>query len=86
MSDPLTTIDKLARVSRMEETPSVDVSGWVLASIRGRETAYGYGPLQWIAVGSTAAATAMSLSILLLYETWLDPLNTLLLDFFWGLL
>jgi hypothetical protein len=86
MTDPLTKIDKLARASRLEKTPSVDVSGRVQASIRGRETAYRYTPLQWIAVGSTVAATAMSLSILSLYETWSAPLNALFLDLFWGLL
>jgi hypothetical protein len=86
MTDPLTKIDKLAKASRLEETPSVDVSGRVLTSIRGRETAYRYAPLQWIAVGATVAATAMSVSIVSLYETWSDPLNTLFLDLFWGLL
>jgi len=86
MTDPLTKIDKLAKASRLEETPSVDVSGRVLASIRGCETSYGYAPLQWIAVGSTVAAAAMSLSIVSLYETWSDPLNTLFLDLIWGLL
>ena len=86
MTDPLTKIDKLAKASRGEKPPSVDVSGRVLVSIRGRETAYGYAPLQWIAVGSTVAAIAMSLSILSLYETWSDPLNTLFLDLFWELL
>jgi hypothetical protein len=86
MTDPLTKIDKLAKASRAEETPLVDVSGRVLASIQRRETSYGFGPLQWIAVGSTLAAIAMSLSIMSLYETWSDPLNTLFLDFFWGLL
>jgi hypothetical protein len=86
MIDPLTRIDKLAKASRAEETPSVDVSGRVLASIQRRETSYGFVPLQWIAVGSTVAAIAMSLSIVSLYETWSDPLNTLFLDLFWGLL
>jgi hypothetical protein len=86
MADPLTKIDKLARASRGAETPSVDVSSRVLASIRSRETAYGYAPLQWIAVGSTVAAAVMGVSILSLYETWSDPLNTLLLDLVWGLL
>jgi hypothetical protein len=86
MTDPLTKIDKLAKASRAEEAPLVDVSGRVLASIQGRETSYGFAPLQWIAVGSTLAAIAMSLSIMSLYETWSDPLNTLLLDLFWGLL
>ena len=86
MTDPVTKIGKLAKASRAEETPSVDVSGRVLASIRGRETVTGYAPFQWIAVGSTVAATAMSLSIVSLYETWSDPLNTLFLDLFWGLL
>lgn len=86
MTDPLMIIDKLAKASRVEKTPSVDVSGRVLASIRGRETAYGYAPLQWIAVGATVAATAMSVSIVSLYETWSDPLNTLFFDLFWGLL
>ena len=86
MTDPLTKIDKLAKASLLEKTPSVDVSGRVLTLIRGRETAYGYAPLQWIAVGSTVAATAMGVSILSLYETWVDPLNTLFLDLFWGLL
>ena len=51
MSDLLKKIDELAKASRVEKTPSVDVSGRVLASIRGRETGYGYAPLQWIAVG-----------------------------------
>jgi len=86
MTDPLTKIDKLAKASRLEETPSVDVSSRVLTSIRGHETAYGYAPLQWIAVGATVAATAMSVSIVSLYETWSDPLNTLFLDLFWELL
>lgn len=86
MTDPLTKIDKLAKASRAEETPLVDVSGRVLASIQRRETSYGFAPLQWIAVGSTLAAIAMSLSIMSLYETWSDPLNTLFLDLFWGLL
>jgi hypothetical protein len=86
MIDPLTKIDKLAKASRAEEAPLVDVSGRVLASIQRRETSYGFAPLQWIAVGSTLAAIAMSLSIMSLYETWSDPLNTLLLDLFWGLL
>ena len=86
MTDPLMKINKLAKASRLEETPSVDVSGRVLTSIRGRETAYGYAPLQWIAVGATVAATAMSVSVVSLYETWSDPLNTLFLDLFWGLL
>jgi hypothetical protein len=86
MTDPLTKIDKLAKASRAEEAPLVDVSGRVLASIQRRETSYGFAPLQWIAVGSTLAAIAMSLSIMSLYETWSDPLNTLLLDLFWGLL
>jgi hypothetical protein len=84
MTDPLTKIDKLAKTSRMERAPSVDVSDQVVASIRGHKTAYGYTPLEWIAVGSIVAAIAMSLSIVSLYETWSDPLNTLLLDFFWG--
>ena len=83
MSDLLKKIDELAKASRVEKTPSVDVSGRVLASIRGRETGYGYAPLQWIAVGSTVAAIAMSLSILSSYQTWSDPLNTLFLDLFW---
>jgi hypothetical protein len=86
MIDPLTKIDKLARASRAEEAPSVDVSGRVLASIQRRETSYGFAPLQWIAAGSTAAAIAMSLSIVSLYETWSDPLNALFLDLVWGLL
>ena len=86
MTDPLTKIDKLAKASRAEEAPLVDVSGRVLASIQTRETSYGFAPLQWIAVGSTLAAIAMSLSIMSLYETWSDPLNTLFLDLFWGLL
>ena len=86
MTDPLTKIDKLAKASRAEEAPLVDVSGRVLASIQRRETSYGFAPLQWIAVGSTVAAIAMSLSIVSLYETWSDPLNALFLDLFWGLL
>jgi hypothetical protein len=86
MTDPLTKINKLAKASRAEEAPLVDVSGRVLASIQRRETSYGFAPLQWIAVGSTLAAIAMSLSIMSLYETWSDPLNTLFLDLFWGLL
>jgi hypothetical protein len=86
MTDPLTKIDKLAKASRGEITPSVDVSGRVLTSIRGRETVSGYAPLQWIAVGSTAAAIAMSVSVLSLYEIWSDPLNTFFLDLFWELL
>jgi hypothetical protein len=86
MTDPLTKIDKLAKASRAEEAPLVDVSGRVLTSIQRRETSYGFAPLQWIAVGSTVAAIAMSLSIMSLYETWSDPLNTLFLDLFWGLL
>jgi hypothetical protein len=89
MTDPLTKIDKLAKTSRMERAPSVDVSDQVVASIRGHKTAYGYTPLEWIAVGSIVAAIAMSLSIVSLYETyetWSSPLNTVLLDLFWGLL
>jgi hypothetical protein len=86
MTDPLTKIDGLAKISRREEAPLMDVSSRVLASIRGRETAYGYAPLQWIAVGSTAAAAAMAVSILSLYETWSDPINAAFLDLFWGLL
>jgi hypothetical protein len=86
MTDPLTQIDKLAKASHLEKPPSVDVSDQVLAAIRERETAYGYAPLQWIAVGSITAAAAMSLSILSLYQKWSDPVNTLLLDLFRGLL
>jgi len=86
MTDPLTKIDKLAKASRLEKPPPVDVSRRVLTSIRGRKTAYGYAPLQWIAVGSAVAATVMSLSIVSLYETWSDPLNALFLDLFCGLL
>jgi hypothetical protein len=84
MTDPLTRIDKLARVSRWEEPPPVDVSDWVLAAIRERETAYGYAPLQWIAAGSIAAAVAMTLSMVSLYQKWSDPVATLLLDIFQG--
>ncbi len=80
MSDPLKKIDKLAKASRAEMAPSVDVSGRVLALIREREAAYGYAPLQWIALGSSVAATAMVLSVLWLYETWSDPLNKFFLD------
>lgn len=86
MTDPLTKIDKLARAARREETPSIDVSGRVLAAIQDPESANGYAPLQWIAVGSLLAATAMSLSMVSLYWTWSDPLYTLFLDFFWGVL
>ncbi len=86
MNDPFKKIDELAIAARSEKPPSVDVSGRVLASIRERETAYGTTPLQWIAVGSTVAAAAMSLSIVSLYETWSDPLNILFFDLFWGLL
>lgn len=85
MTDPLTKIDKLAKAARLEKTPSVDVSGQVLTAIRGCETAYEYTPLQWIAVGSIVAATAMSLSIVSLYQIWSDPLTTLFLDLFRGL-
>ena len=86
MSDLFTNIDELALAARSEEPPSVDVSSQVLASIRERETAYGYTPLQWIAVGSTIAAAAMSLTIVSLYEMWSDPLNILFFNLFWGLL
>ncbi len=86
MTDPLTKVDRLARAARMEETPSTDVSSRVMAAIGGRERAHGYAPLQWIAAGSIVAATAMSLSIVSLYQTWSDPLNTLFLDVFGGLL
>ncbi len=86
MTDRLTKIDKLARAARMEETPSLDVSSRVLAAIRGRERAQGYAPLQWIAAGSVLAATAMSISIVSLYQTWSDPLNTFFLDLFGWLL
>jgi hypothetical protein len=86
MTDPLTKIDKMARASRLDGPPPVDVSDRVLASIRKRETAYGYGSLQWIAVGSTVAATAMAISIVWLYQTWSEPFNTVFLDLFWGLL
>ena len=86
MTDPLTQIDKLARESRWEKPPPVDVSGRVLAAIRERETAYGYAPLQWIAAGSIAAAVAMSLSMVSLYQKWSDPMAMLLLDIFRGVL
>ena len=86
MTDPLTKLDKLAKASRLEIPPSVEGSVRVLASIQRRETSYGFAPLQWIAVGSTMAAIAMSLSIVSLYETWSDPLNALFLDLVWGLL
>ena len=86
MTDPLTKIDQLAKASRREEAPSVDVSRRVLASIRAREPAHGYAPLQWITVGSAVGAIAMSVSVFSLYETWSDPLNMLLLDLFRGLL
>ena len=86
MTDPLTKIDKLAKAARVEKAPSVDVSDRVLISIREGETAYGYASLKWIAVGSTVAATAMSLSIVSLYETWSDPLNMVFFDLFGGLL
>ncbi len=86
MTDPLTKIDKLAKAARMEGAPSPDVSGRVLAAIQRRESANGYAPLQWIAVGSMVAATAMTISMVSLYRTWSDPLYTLFLDVFWGLL
>jgi hypothetical protein len=86
MTDSLERIDKLAVAARAEKAPSVDVSGRILASIRVRGTAYGYAPLKWIAVGSAVAATAMSLSIVSLYETWSDPLNMLFFDLLGGLL
>ncbi len=86
MTDPLTKIDQLAKAARREETPSLDVSGRVLAAIQDRESANGYAPLQWIAVGSIVAASAMSISIVSLYRTWSDPLYTLFVDVFWGLL
>jgi hypothetical protein len=86
MTDPLTTFDKLAGAARMEEIPSIDVSGRVMVAIRRQESAHGYAPLQWIAAGSIVAATAMSLSMVSLYQTWSDPLNTLFLDVFGGLL
>ena len=86
MTDPLTQIDRLAKASRMEKPPSVDVSGRVLDAIREREAAYRYAPLQWIAVGSIAAAAAMSLSMVSLYQRWSHPVNTLLLNLLWGLI
>jgi hypothetical protein len=86
MTDPLKKIDELTIAARSEKAPSVDVSGRVLASIREREPAGGYGPLKWIAVGSTIAATAMILSTMSLYETWSDPLNTLFFVLFGRLL
>ncbi len=86
MTDPLTKIDKLAEAARMEEAPAMDVSGRVLAAIGGRESAHGYAPLQWIAVGSIAAAAVIGLSIVPLYQTWSDPLKILFLDLFGGLL
>jgi len=86
MTDPLTKIDKLARVSRQEEPPVVDVSARILASIEKREPSNGWVPLQWIAVGSAVAAIAVTISIVWLYQTWSEPLNTVFLDLFWGLL
>jgi hypothetical protein len=85
MTDLLKKIDQLAMAARSEKGPLVDVSDRVPASVRERETAYGYAPLKWIAVGSAVAATAMSLSIVSLYETWSDPLNVLFFDLFGGL-
>ena len=86
MTDPLTKIDKLAQAARWDKPPAPDVSSRVLAAIRPREAAYGYAPLQWIAVGSTVAATAMGVSLLWLYETWSAPFNALFLGIFWGLI
>ena len=86
MTDPLTKIEELARASRQEETPVVDVSNRVLASIEKRELSSGWVPLQWIAVGSSVAAVAMAISVVGLYQTWSEPLNTVFLDLFWGLL
>ncbi len=86
MTDPLAKIDKLAKRSRLENTPSVDVSGRVLGAIERYEAEYGYGPLQWVAVGSAVAAIAMVLSIVPLYETWSEPINSFVLDLVWGLL
>jgi hypothetical protein len=86
MTDLLKKIDQLAIAARYEKAPSVDISDRVLASVRDRETAYGYAPLTWIAVGSIVAALAMTLSIVSLYEIWSDPLNMLFFDLFGGIL
>jgi hypothetical protein len=86
MADPLARMNKLAKRARLEKTPSVDVSGRVLASIRSREAEDGYRPLQWLAFGSAVAAAAMTLSVVPIYETWSEPLYSLFLDLVWGLL
>ncbi len=86
MTDPLMKIDNLAKAARREEAPPVDISGRVAAVIQERESGPGYAPLQWIAVGSIAAAAAMGLSMVSLYQNWSDPLNILFLDVFWWLL
>ncbi len=86
MTDPLTKIDELAKAARREKAPTMDVSGRILAAISERESVHEYAPLQWIAIGSIVTATAMGVSLVSLYRTWSDPLNTLLFEFFWGLL
>jgi hypothetical protein len=70
-------IDELARRARQEQPPPFDVTGLVLARIRGSRP-QSYDPMA-IMAGSSAAAAAIVLAYAL--QTWLalqDPISSML--------